>query len=127
MKKIYNTGIFKTIFFAVLTIFFADKSFADYTVAAGQTIDASTITGQSGVLTINGTLNLSSNVSLLGFTSVVINCPGEIYWTNNSGIIFAAGTSFDITSYTAGSGCGLQPEGLNASMRLIIGSIIIAV
>ena len=85
MKKLYNTKIFKAIFFSVVTIFFAEKSFADYTVAAGQTIDASTITGQSGILTVNGTLNVLGNgtVSLLGFTSVVINCPGQIYWQQN--------------------------------------------
>src|SRR5689334_10035751 len=68
MRKIYQTGIFKAIFIAVFTLFFTAKSFADYTVPAGQTIDAGTITGQSGVLIINGTLKVSSNISLLGFT-----------------------------------------------------------
>jgi hypothetical protein len=53
---------------------------ADYTVASGTNINASTLTGQTGVLTINGTLTVSSNVNLAGFTSIIINAPnGEIY------------------------------------------------
>jgi hypothetical protein len=127
MKNLYTSLVFKTLFIAVFTLFFAGKSLADYTINAGQNIDASTITGQSGVLTINGTLTISSDVSLSGFTSVIITCPGEIFWSANKTLTFAAGTSVEVNNYTTGSGCGLQPEGLNAAMRLTIGSITIAV
>jgi hypothetical protein len=93
---------------------------------AGSTVDASTLTGQSGVLIINGKLIVSSDVTLSGFTSVIVNAPnGQIYWTNNSDLSFKAGTSIDIDS----SSPGLQPTSGsgNASQRLIIGSAIIAV
>ena len=97
---------------------------ADYTIASGSNIDASAITSQSGVLTINGTLTVSSNVTLAGFTSVVINAPnGQIYWTNNSDITFSAGTTLDI----AAGAPGLQAGGNNSSQRLIVGTAIIAV
>ncbi len=97
---------------------------ADYTVPDGSNINASTITGQSGVLTINGTLTVSSNVNLANFTSVVINAPnGQIYWSNNSDLTFSAGTGITIQSGAP----GLQSHGSNASQRLIIGSVIIAV
>ncbi|MGG9972291.1 hypothetical protein ACQ33O_10900 [Ferruginibacter sp. SUN002] len=100
------------------------SAFADYTVASGSTIDATTITGQSGILTINGTLNVSSNVTLANFTAVIINGPnGQIYWTNNSDLIFSAGTTFNVY----GGAPGLQPTNGNASKRLIVGSITIAV
>ncbi|MGN6196800.1 MAG: T9SS type A sorting domain-containing protein [Ginsengibacter sp.] len=99
---------------------------ADYTIPSGSTVDASTLTGQSGALIINGTLKISSNVSLLNFTSVIINAPnGQIYWTNNSDLTFATGTSITVDP----SSQGLQPTtgNGNASQRLIIGSTIIAV
>ena len=97
---------------------------ADYTIPSGSNINASTITGQSGVLTINGTLTISSNVNLANFTSVVINAQnGEIYWSNNSDLTFTAGTGITIQSGAP----GLQSKGNNASQRLIIGSVIIAV
>ena len=86
-------------------------AFADYTVATGATIDATTITGQSGVLTVNGRLNISSNVALLGFTSVVINGPdGQIYWTNNADLSLAANTNIVINN----PALGLQPTIGNA-------------
>jgi hypothetical protein len=97
---------------------------ADYTIPAGSNTDASTLTGQSGVLTINGTLTVSSNVNLSGFTSVIINAPyGKIYWSNNSDLTFPAGTTLTIQSGAP----GLQSSGNNSSQRLIIGSTIIAV
>jgi hypothetical protein len=97
---------------------------ADYTVGSGTNRDASTLVGQSGVLTINGTLTVSSNAALSGFTSVVINAPaGQIYWSDNSDLIFSEGTTIDIASGAP----GLQSHGNNASQRLIIGNVIIAV
>ena len=100
---------------------------ADYTVAAGTSVNASTITGQSGILTVNGTLYVNqSTVSLLGFTSVIINGPnGQIYWNGNYDLKFSAGITFDINN----PALGLQPTAGNgnASTRLYIGSAIIAV
>lgn len=111
---------------AMLFLSFSLVAFADYTVPVGSSIDASTLTTKSGVLTINGTLILSSNVTLSNFTAVIINAPsGQIYWTNNSDLAFKAGTTFFIDANAA----GLQPTGGNgnSSQRLIIGSAIIAV
>ncbi len=105
-------------------LFSTTTVFADYTIANGSTINASTITGQSGVLTINGRLLVNSNVSLANFTSVIINAPnGEIFWQNNSDLSFSTGTTFAVNA----SAKGLQPTGGNASKRLIIGGITIAV
>ena len=65
---------------------------ADYVVANGANINAASLVGQSGVLTINGTLTLSSDVTLAGITDVIINAPnGNIYWSNNSNLIFFCG------------------------------------
>src|SRR5438045_2741045 len=76
----------------ILIPLFIGSSFsalANYTVASGTNVNASTITAQTGVLTINGTLTLSSNTVLSGFTSVIINAPdGQIYWSNNSDLTF---------------------------------------
>lgn len=97
---------------------------ADYTVANGTNINAATLTGQSGVLTINGTLTVSSNTTLSGFTSIIINAPnGQIYWSNNSDLTFSAGTTISIAS----GALGLQSNGSNSSQRLIVGNVIIAV
>ncbi len=97
---------------------------ADYTIPSGSSVNASTLTGQSGVLTINGTLLVSSNVSLLNFTTVIINGPdGQIYWQNNSDLRFTASVTITINNGAP----GLQPVGGNASKRLIIGTTIIAV
>ena len=101
-------------------------AFADYTVAAGSTVNASTITNQSGVLTVNGTLNVSVNTSLPGFTSVIINAPGgQIFWTNNSDLSFAAGISITVNPNAP----GLEPTigNGNASQRLIVGTTIVSV
>ncbi len=109
-----------------LFIAFSIPAYADYTIASGANINATALTGQSGILTINGTLTLSSNVSLLGFTSVVINGPsGQIYWTNNSDLTFSSGISISIASTAP----GLMPTvgNGNASQRLIVGTTIISV
>jgi hypothetical protein len=109
-----------------MTLFVSSSVLADYTIAVGTTVDAGSLTGKSGVLIINGTLSISSNVYLSGFTSVIINAPsGEIYWTNNSDLTFKTGTSIDIDN----SSPGLQPTtgNGNASQRLIIGSAVICV
>ena len=101
-------------------------AFADYTVAAGSTVNASSITNQSGVLTVNGTLNVSVNTVLPGFTSVIINAPsGQIFWTNNSDLSFAAGISITVNPNAP----GLEPTtgNGNASQRLIVGTTIISV
>src|SRR5688572_655104 len=106
--------------------FSGKKVLADYTVAQSATIDATTIVGQSGVLTVNGRLNISSNVALLGFTSVVINGPsGQIYWTSNADLSFSANTTIAINN----PALGLQPTigNGNASQRLIVGTTIISV
>lgn len=116
----------RCILFTVINLFISVAVFADYTVPAGSTVDASTLTGQSGVLIINGKLIVSSDVTLSGFTSVIVNAPnGQIYWTNNSDLTFKAGTGIDIDN----SSLGLQPTSGsgNASQRLIIGAAIIAV
>jgi hypothetical protein len=121
-KKILQFGVLVTFF----TVFLLPVAKADYTVAAGVTIDASTITGQTGVLTINGTLNLSVNTVLSGFTSVIINGPvGQIYWTANKDLKFNASTTFVIN--TPGVSGGLQPTGTNGAKTLTIGTIVMAV
>ncbi len=117
-------GRWRRLFAAAFVFLISLNAKADYTIPSGSNINASAITGQSGVLTINGTLTVSSNVTLAGFTSVVINAPnGEIYWSNNSDLTFPAGTTISIASGAP----GLQSHGSNASQRLIIGSVIIAV
>ncbi len=110
----------------ICSFFMSNKALADYTVAAGATVDASTITGQSGILTINGTLNITRDVSLPNFTAVIINAPGgQIYWTKNYYLTFSANVSFDILNNAP----GLQPTAGNgnAATGLYIGSTLIAV
>ncbi|MDO9375185.1 MAG: T9SS type A sorting domain-containing protein [Ferruginibacter sp.] len=117
---------FQTLLLLSVFNFAAFSAFADFTVASGATIDASTITGQTGVLTVNGRLNISTNVSLLGFSSVVINGPsGQIYWTTNSDLSLAANTSIVINN----PALGLQPTvgNGNASQRLVVGTTVICV
>ncbi len=116
------------LFFLFTAMFCSKQAFGDYTVASGTTINATELSGQSGVLTINGQINISSNVFLPNITSVIINGPtGNIFWTNNCDFLFALGTPFVV--YNAGIGVGLQPTvgNGNASQRLIIGTTIIAV
>jgi len=114
-------------FFLLFAVFiYTNNAKADYTVGSGSTVDASTITGQSGVLTINGTLNVVGNgtVSLTNFTSVIINGPnGQIFWTGNGNLVFSASVTITINSGAP----GLQPTGGSASQQLMIGSTIIAV
>ena len=78
------------IFLSLCALLFSNQVLADYTVIDGQIIDASFITGQSGVLIVNGTLNVSSkNVVLNNFTSVIINGPnGKIFWIDNVDLSF---------------------------------------
>ena len=119
-------GIKKSGLLNVLLILISSQVFADYTIPSGTTVDASTLTAQSGVLTINGTLKISSNVNLANFTSVNVNAPsGQIYWSNNSDLTFKSGTNI----YINPSSLGCQPTtgNGNASQRLIIGTTIIAV
>jgi hypothetical protein len=116
----------KCLFICLVNLFLCLPALADYTVASGSTINASTITGQSGVLTINGTLLLNSNQTLSGFTSVIINGPnGQIFWGNNADLTFATGTTIVINN----PALGLQPTtgGGNSSQRLYIGTTLISV
>lgn len=111
----------KVIIIAFFSLFFTNKVLASFTVASGSSVNASTLTSQTGILTINGTLHVDANVSLLGFTSVIINGPnGQILWDNNYDLKFAAGTTFDINN----PALGLQPTSGNASTRLYIGGLI---
>lgn len=106
------------------TLFIVQESKANFTVQAGTIVRADTLIAYGGVLTINGTLNLTRNTVLAGFTSVVINAPnGQIYWTNNSDLTFAAGTSIVIKELAP----GLRPGGGNSSQRLWVGSTLMAV
>ena len=127
LKALSSTKIRgELLFFFVLSIFFCTSSLANYTVTAGSNVNATAITGQSGVLTINGQLTISSDVSLLNFTSIIINAPaGRIYWSNNSDLTLALGTTITINSGAP----GLQPTtgNGNASQRLIVGTTIISV
>ncbi|MEO5648922.1 MAG: T9SS type A sorting domain-containing protein [Ginsengibacter sp.] len=129
-----NSFFFKTItiraslFFCLFNAFSVMPAFADYTIALGTTVDAKNITNESGVLTINGTLNLTSNVSLLKFTSVIINgTGGKIFWAGNYDLKFAEGTQIVINNQ--GTTGGLQPTygNGNASQRMYIGLALIAV
>ena len=110
------------LFFGSVFIFLS--ACADYTVGDGVNIDAASLVGQSGVLTINGTVTLSSDVTLSEITNVIINAPnGKIYWSNNSNLIFSAGSNITINN----SAPGLQASGSNGAQRLYIGNAIIAV
>ena len=116
----------KLLLLCVLNVFAATTVLADYTVPAGTTIDASTLTGQSGVLTIYGTLNLTQNVTLPNFTSVLIKGNGQIYWkTNPCNLTFSEGTTISIDNTSP----GLQPisGNGNGSQTLNVGSTVIAV
>ncbi|MEO8823855.1 MAG: hypothetical protein ABI366_09785, partial [Ginsengibacter sp.] len=119
----------RSFFNKLLLLFFGStflclSAYADYTVADGTTINATSLVGKSGILTINGKVTLSSDVTLSGFTSVIINAPnGEIYWSNNSNLTFSVGCSISINT----SAPGLQASGSNGSQRLYIGNAIIAV
>lgn len=122
VSKYVFTGMRSFILF--LFLFFSASAKADYTVASGSTINASTLTGQSGTLLIQGTLLINSNVSLSNFTTVIIDgANGQIFWQNNSDLTFSASVSMSITNGAP----GLQPTGGNASKRLIIGTTVIAV
>ncbi len=118
---------YQLLFISITMLCFSDRAFADYTVASGTTVNASTITGQGGVLTVNGRLNVDQgSVSLLNFTRVVIDgTNGQIFWNGNYDLKFAAGISFVIGN----SSLGLQPTSGsgNASTRLYIGPTIIIV
>ncbi|MCW3094106.1 MAG: C-terminal target protein [Ferruginibacter sp.] len=117
----------KLVFVFMIAFCFSKKVLADYTVAAGTTVNASTLTSQGGVLTINGTLNVDiSTVSLLNFTRVVIDgANAQIFWIGNGDLKFAAGISFVISN----TSLGLQPVAGNgnASTRLYIGPTVIIV
>ncbi|MEO6722735.1 MAG: T9SS type A sorting domain-containing protein [Ferruginibacter sp.] len=118
--------VFRSFLFCVVSVLTGLSAFADYTVASGANINATAITGQSGILTINGTLTMSSNVSLSNFTSVIINAPnGQINWITNADLTFTAGTTIVVNSGAP----GLQPisGNGNASQRLIVGGTIISV
>jgi hypothetical protein len=121
-----SAAVKRSLLFSVIMLLISSSVLADYTIPSGTTIDASTITGQSGVLTINGTLKISSNVYLSNFTKVIVNAPnGNIYWSNNSDLTFKTGTNLIIDP--ASLGCQPTTGNGNASQRLIIGSTIIAV
>ena len=110
----------------IFTFFISSKASADFTIAAGSSVNASVIAAQSGILTVNGTLNVTRDVSLSNFTSVVINAPGgQIYWNGNYDLTFSANITFDILNNAP----GLQPTSGNgnASTRLYIGTTLIAV
>ncbi|MGN6298835.1 MAG: T9SS type A sorting domain-containing protein [Ginsengibacter sp.] len=110
------------LFFCSVIIYLSAS--ADYTVANGANINAASLVGQSGVLTINGTVTLSSDVTLAGITDVIINAPnGKIYWSNNSNLFFSVGSNITINN----SAPGLQASGSNGSQRLYIGNAIVAV
>jgi hypothetical protein len=100
------------------------QSRADFTIAAGTTVRADTLQGYSGVLRVNGTLNITRNTVLSRFTKVVLNAPsGQIYWSNNSDLTFSSGTDISINQAAP----GLRPTGGNSSQRLWIGTTLIAV
>lgn len=122
MNKLFKKAVVLTVF---LIAFVSKHCFADYTVASGASVNASTITAQSGVLTINGTLYVDQGtVNLLNFTSIIINAPnGKIYWNGNYDLKFSASVSFVINTGAP----GLQPTGGNAATRLYIGATLIAV
>jgi hypothetical protein len=106
------------------SVFMCLSSSADYIVANGVTINAASLVGQSGILTINGTVTVSSDVTLAGITDVIINAPnGKIYWSNNSNLIFSVGSNITINN----SAPGLQASGSNGAQRLYIGNAIVAV
>jgi len=116
--------------FSIVAFFlflFSNQAMADYTIGNGSTINASSITGQTGILTINGRLDLTSDVSLTGFSSVIINAPnGQIYWSRSSiTLAFAAGTTIVINNNAP----GLQPTAGsgNGSQKLVVGTTVISV
>ena len=116
----------KVVIISIFTLLFTNRALADYTVPLGSTIDASTITAQTGVLTIKGTLKVSSNVFLSGFTSVIVSGPaGQIFWTANKDLSFNSGVTLDINN--PGSTGGLQPTGGNVAKTLTIGNTTMAV
>jgi len=125
-KKKFTRLALLVLFYSISILGFTPDAKADVTINSGTSINASTITGGTGVLIINGRLNLTADVSLLGFTSIIINGPsGEIFWTNNSNLTFAAGTNITINN----PALGLQPTAGNgnSSQRLIIGTTVISV
>lgn len=113
--------------FMLLNVVLVLNAKADYTVPAGTTVDASSLVGYTGVLTIDGQVNISAN-TVLSFTNVIINGPnGNINWIKNYDLKFPAGTSIKINN--PGPNAGLKPTDGNGtgSQRLIIGNIIFAV
>ena len=111
----------KKYFLSLLALFLSVQiALADYTVASGSTIAASSLVGQTGILTINGTLGMGGgNVTLSGFTAVIINGPnGQILWTGNGDLTFSASATFTMNA----GALGLQGGG-NASQKFYIGGI----
>ncbi len=131
VNKLFSTSIGSTLFCKALIViifnlFVANKVLADYTILSGNTVDAGSIlpAQQTGTLYIYGTLTVSSDVFLSGFTGVVINGPsGQIFWSANKTLEFSAGIAFNINNPTQ----GLQPTGGNAAMMLTIGVTKMAV
>jgi len=125
-KKKFTRLALLVLFSSISILGFTPNAKADVTINSGTSINASTITDGTGVLIINGRLNLTTDVSLPGFTSVIINGPnGEIYWNANSNLTFAAFTTITINN----PALGLQPTAGNgnSSQRLIIGTTVISV
>ena len=124
----FNYNVFFSI---VCLLLLSNNVFADYTVTAEGPVNASALTGESGVLTINGRLVINSNQTLSGFTTVIINGPdGNIYWENNSDLAFPNVTIFQIKSLSNPNlSGGLQPTAGNGNgaQRLYIGDVLIAV
>lgn len=135
LRKSGPTSIYGSInlkrflFFCAFNILLSVNSFADYTIPAGTTVDATTLTSQGGTLTINGTLSLPKNTNCtLIFMSVIINAPsGKIYWEQNGVLTFPEGTTIVINNPNSVPDIGLQPTGGTANQAINIGGIVIAV
>lgn len=123
ISTLFTKNCFKAILFLSF-ISLAQRSYADYTITAGSTVNASTLTGQSGTLHIYGTLNINADVTLSNITSIIVYASnGEIYWAGNYSLRLSSSTTIDIQT----GADGLQPQGGSASKRLYIGTVVVAV
>ncbi len=109
-------------FLAIFTFFLfaTTTSRADCTVSSN--VNATSLTGCSGIMTITATVTVNSNVSFnAGLTKIIINSGGNIRFTANSTLTLPAGCVIEIN----GTG-DISASSCNNFRRIRIGATTIA-
>lgn len=112
------------IFILVLTLFNKSSLFADCLVTG--TVNASTLTGCTGTMTIQSGAVVIMNANTTWVASkVIISSGGQIQWTNKGDLILPSNGILIIqsTSPTSGSGAALYGATCNNNVTIFLGSV----